>query len=164
MKGMIFMLCEKCGKNTATVLYTQIINGQKSTLNICSACASEESIFDNFGSLLSFGTREQTTNIVCPCCNMTLSEFARRGKAGCGMCYTTFRKHAGAMLRKIHGTQKHTQTEIKESLHKSEEITKEVNETDLLREKMAKAIAEENFEEAARLRDQIREKEGKKSE
>ena len=158
------MLCEKCGKNTATVVYTQIINGQKSTLNICSECASKESIFDNFGSLLSFGTREQTVNTICPCCHMTLSEFTRRGKAGCGTCYETFRRHAGAMLKKIHGTQKHTETEIKETVQSTQEERKEVSEIDALREKMAKAIAQENFEEAARLRDEIREKEGKSDE
>ena len=50
------MLCEKCGKNSATVMYTQIVNGKKSSLNLCSQCASGESLFDNFGSLLSFGT------------------------------------------------------------------------------------------------------------
>ena len=152
------MLCEKCGKNNATVMYTQIINGQKSTLNICSSCASQESIFDNFGSILSFGTRQSTQNTMCPVCNMTLSEFSRKGRAGCGECYNTFRSHASAMLRKIHGTSKHT---ADATLPKAEEPKKEVAKSPLekLKEELAKAIAEENFEQAAVLRDKIRETE-----
>ena len=157
------MLCEKCGKNNATVMYTQIVNGQKSTLNICSACASGESIFDNFGSLLNFGTRHSSQNTVCPVCNMTLAEFSRKGRMGCGECYNTFRAHAGAMLKKIHGTQKH----VTDSAPQVKEEVKEVKETpknpvDELKEKLTKAISEENFEEAAVLRDKIREMENEK--
>ena len=153
------MLCEKCGKNNATVMYTQIVNGQKSSLNICSACASQESIFDNFGSLLSFGTREHSLNTVCPCCSMSLAEFTRRGKVGCGQCYKTFRKQAETMLKKIHGTANHIQDSapLKEQ-NKEKEAPSEI---DVLREKLSEAISKENFEEAAILRDKIREKEGK---
>ena len=141
-------------------MYTQIINGQKSTLNICSACASGESIFDNFGSLLNFGTRHSSPNTVCPVCNMTLSEFSRKGRMGCGECYNTFRTHAGAMLKKIHGTQKHVTDSAPAVKEKVKEAPK--NPVDELKESLAKAIAEENFEEAAILRDKIREMENKK--
>ena len=152
------MLCEKCGKRPATVKYTQIINGRKSSLNICSACASQESIFDNFGSLLSFREREGADSGQCPCCHMTLSEFLRSGRMGCGECYSTFRNHADAMLKKIHGTSKHI---LEDTKPKKEEVKEPKSEIELLREKLANAIAEENFEEAASLRDIIREKEGK---
>ncbi len=154
------MLCEKCGKNNATVMYTQIINGQKSTLNICSACASQESIFDNFGSILSFGTRQSAQNTVCPVCNMTLSEFSRKGRAGCGECYNTFRTHASAMLKKIHGSAKHitdTPAVEKESPGKSEKAEKSYLEK--LKEELQDAISSENFEQAAVIRDKIREEE-----
>ena len=153
------MLCEKCGKNNATVMYTQIVNGQKSTLNICSQCASGESIFNNFGSLLSFGTRASQPNTVCPVCRMTLAEFSRKGRMGCGECYNTFRPQASAMLRKIHGTSKHVASaEVKAQ---TTEEKKPVNPIDELKAQIAKAIAEENFEQAAVLRDKIREMEKK---
>ena len=147
------MFCEKCGKNNATVMYTQIVNGKKSTLNICSQCASGESIFDNFGSLLSFGVRPSSQNTVCPVCRMTLSEFSRKGRMGCGECYNTFRTQAGAMLRKIHGTSKHVNSE--DNHEKMQE--KEVNPIEKLKEELKCAIENENFEEAAILRDKIRE-------
>lgn len=154
------MLCEKCGKRNATVMYTQIVNGQKSSLNICSQCAAGESIFDNFGSLLSFENRENAPNTVCPCCTMTLSEFTRKGRAGCGKCYETFRIPAQNMLQKIHGTAKHTVESV--PVKKAQEQKAPVkSELDILREKLAEAILQENFEEAAAIRDSIREKEGK---
>ncbi|MBR1969567.1 MAG: UvrB/UvrC motif-containing protein [Clostridia bacterium] len=150
------MLCEKCGKNNATVLYTQIINGQKSTLHICSACAAQESIFENFGSLLSFSPREEFSVKMCPVCSTTLSEFSKTGRLGCGECYKTFRKNADAMLKKIHGTSKHI-AEKKEETPLKEEKPK--SEIEALKDKLKAAIEEENFEEAARLRDAIREME-----
>lgn len=154
------MLCEKCGKNSATVLYTQIVNGKKSSLNLCSQCASGESIFDNFGSLLSFGTRTEARQTACPTCGMTLSELARKGRMGCGECYKTFRTQAKSMLQKIHGTALHS--EAKTEAAPSPEIkAKEKSEIDILKDKLKEAIETENYEEAAKIRDEIREKEGK---
>ena len=155
------MLCEKCGKNNATVLYTQIVNGKKSSLNLCSQCASGESLFDNFGSLLSFGTRGENKQAVCPCCKMTLTEFARKGKMGCGSCYDTFRAQAKSMLQKIHGTSMHIENGAKNEKAAPEIKKEEKSETDILKEKLKEAIESENYEEAAKIRDEIKSKEGK---
>ena len=115
------MLCEKCGKNNATVMYTQIVNGKKSSLNICSLCASGESLFDNFGSLLSSGGRSDS-GTSCPVCGMTAAELTRKGRMGCGSCYDTFRLQAKSMLKKIHGTSIHSVTDEKTA---AKEIKKE---------------------------------------
>lgn len=152
------MLCEKCGKNNATVMYTQIVNGKKSKLGLCQACASGESIFDNLGSLLGFGAREAASPAVCKGCGMTVSELSRTGRMGCGECYRTFRGQAEAMLKKIHGSSQHIE---KTPMVKTEAPRKEEkDELTILREALKQAILEENFEEAAILRDKIREKEG----
>lgn len=157
------MLCEKCGKRNASVIYTQIINGKKSSLNLCSQCASGESLFDNFGSLLSFGTRPEMSVVTCPLCGMTLSEFTHKGRMGCGKCYDTFRRQATAMLQKIHGTAVHTEDVAQEekSTPPAEAPKKEKSELDILKEELQKAITEENYEQAAIIRDKIRSKEGK---
>ena len=154
------MLCERCGKNTATVRYTQIINCHKESLYICSECAAKESIFDNFGSLLSFAPREMSY-VSCPVCKMTISEFSRTGRMGCGECYNTFRTQAAAMLKKIHGTSKHMEASSEDKKPVKEEKPK--SKGDALREKLEEAIKLENFEEAAKLRDELRalDKEGK---
>ena len=154
------MLCEKCGKNNATVMYTQIVNGKKSSLNLCSQCSSGESLFDNFGSLLSFGARPESSVSACPLCGMTLSEFTRKGRMGCGKCYDTFRRQAKNMLQKIHGTSVHS-VEQKEEI-KEEAPKKEKSELEILKEELQTAISEENYEKAAILRDKIRSKEGQK--
>ena len=155
------MLCEKCGKNNATVLYTQIINGKKSSINICSKCASGESLFENFGSLLSFGGRNESA-AACPLCKMTLAEFTRKGRMGCGKCYDTFRAQAKSMLQKIHGTPVHTAVSEKTVQEPKAEVQKkEKSEIDILKEKLQEAISAEKYEEAAKIRDEIREKEGK---
>lgn len=155
------MLCEKCGKRNATVMYTQIVNGKKSSLNICSQCAAGESLFDNFGSLLSFGTRHDTERTVCPLCGMTLAEFTHKGRMGCGKCYETFRHQAKTMLQKIHGTSVHTEEKVQTEISKKESPQKEKSELEILKEKLSRAIAEEKYEEAAVIRDEIKSKEGK---
>lgn len=156
------MLCEKCGKRNASVMYTQIVNGKKSSLNLCSQCASGESLFDNFGSLLSFGTRPEVASAVCPLCGMTLSEFTHKGRMGCGKCYETFHRQATAMLQKIHGTSVHTTQSVQEEKDPTpEKPKKEKSELEVLKEELQKAITEEKYEEAAILRDKIRSKEGK---
>ena len=154
------MLCEKCGKRNASVMYTQIVNGKKSSLNLCSQCASGESLFDNFGSLLSFGTRPEVASAVCPLCGMTLSEFTHKGRMGCGKCYETFRRQAKTMLQKIHGTSVHTTVETEKEAEK-DIPKKEKSEIEILKEKLSEAISSENYEEAAKIRDEIRSKEGK---
>jgi len=159
------MLCEKCGKNTATVVYTQIINGHKESLNLCSKCAGKESIFDNFGSLLSFSPYNMPGTQSCPTCKTTLSEFTRSGRVGCGQCYDVFRNQAATMLKKIHGTSVHTEkTEAKPQKEAEAFAKSEMTELEKLKTKLSEAIAGENFEEAAILRDKIRsiEKEDKK--
>lgn len=143
------MLCEKCGKNPATVMYTQIINGHKESINICSECASKESIFDNFGSLLSFAQPSVQRTALCPVCKTTLSQFTRSGRVGCGECYNTFRAQAKEILRKIHGTTVHIKDE-------EPVCEKEKSEEEILREELGKAIEAEDFEQAAVLRDKIR--------
>ena len=155
------MLCEKCGKRNATVMYTQIVNGKKSSLNIFSQCAAVESLFDNFGSLLSFGTRHDTERTVCPLCGMTLAEFTHKGRMGCGKCYDTFRHQAKTMLQKIHGTSVHTEEKAQAEPSQVDIPEKEKSELEILREKLSRAIAEEKYEEAAVIRDEIKSKEGK---
>lgn len=149
------MICEKCGKREATVLYTQIINGHKQTLNLCSQCAGQDSIFDNFGSMFSFGGFSEPAAKRCPICSMTLAELTRSGKMGCGECYRTFRPQAEALLKRIHGSSTHIEAEGAPKdiqPHKKTEL-------EIMRDKLKEAIECEDFETAASLRDEIRKKE-----
>ena len=118
------MICEKCGKNEATIHYSEIINGKKRSYALCRDCADEMGVGDiptpSFGfgtdSLLStfFGDmfptltqdrrRTQTPERRCPVCGASLSDIASDGKVGCSECYRTFREELMPTIRRIHGS------------------------------------------------------------
>ncbi|HVP35737.1 MAG TPA: UvrB/UvrC motif-containing protein, partial [Terriglobales bacterium] len=93
----------------------------------------------------------------CPSCGMTLSQFAQRGRLGCGSCYRTFRVQLKDLLRKIHGSDRH-RGKIPNLPGIQMECLKEERK---LQEELKKAIDEENFEMAASIRDKIKNLPGK---
>jgi protein arginine kinase activator len=84
---------------------------------------------------------------------MAYSEFKKIGRLGCGECYHAFKKYLAPLLRRIHGSSQHTG----KSPLKVTKIFKKKADLQELRMRLQQAVVEENFEEAARLRDQIRE-------
>ena len=166
------MLCEKCGKNEATIHYSEIINGKKKSYTLCSECADKLGIsdisapFDGFGatSLLSgiFGEAFPTAGIAkrtptsekqCPTCGSTLREIADAGKVGCAECYRTFRSELAPTIRRIHGRVSYKGTSPEASAETKAET---VSEADALRAELYEAIKNEEFERAALLRDKIK--------
>jgi protein arginine kinase activator len=89
----------------------------------------------------------------CTGCGMTFSDFAKSGRFGCGRCYTTFRPQIVKMLSKVHGATAHKGQ--MPSPTKVDLVSETSKETQLERD-LRDAIAEEDFEKAARIRDQIR--------
>jgi protein arginine kinase activator len=158
------MLCELCKQAQATVHLTEIINDQMSELHLCEACANQkgtqvESHFglsDLLSGLADFGKTqeaEETVSKACPNCGMTYEDFRKVGRLGCSECYPTFKRNLGNLLKRIHGSSLHLgKSPVR--LIKPAKIAK----TDLLelKRKLERAIEVEEFEEAARLRDQIR--------
>ncbi len=161
------MLCQKCGKNQATTHYTQIINGKKTEMHLCSQCAGSGN--GTFPSLLSdmfFGETPylgfDTGETVCPGCGSTLSRIRSQGKVGCGQCYDTFLDALLPYIRQIHGTDSHVRgVPAPESLS-AETPENAGTEEAVLKKQLADAIAREDYEQAAVLRDKIKEcKEGR---
>ncbi|MGN0204553.1 MAG: UvrB/UvrC motif-containing protein [Coprococcus sp.] len=118
------------------------------------------------------------TNIVCPSCHMTYNEFLKYGTFGCPECYKTFNFLLDGYLKKIQGNCEHTGKEPVcggETVHipsftsesgedggeaKQEEtiaftVDEGSTETEL-KAALKRAIAKEEYEEAARIRDIIR--------
>jgi protein arginine kinase activator len=175
------MLCEKCKKNNASVFYSENINGICRSYSLCEDCAKEykassniyefqnfindfpSSIFsalpfisiqdDILGGLLKANDSESISSEKrCPMCKSTISVFSKTGKAGCPECYKTFSDELRDTLRSIHGNVKHigrTPAGIKKKNENKNHIAELKNE-------LRKAIAEENFEAAAKIRDEIR--------
>jgi len=158
------MLCDLCGKNPATVHLTEIIDEQMNELHLCEDCARTKSsameqqfgLSDLLAGMADFekpDKDEENVTLKCPSCNLTYADFKKIGRLGCGECYDVFRKYLAPLLKRIHGSNQHvgkaplkTKTDLQE-----------------LKDALAKAIQKEAFEEAARLRDKIKETEDKKA-
>lgn len=115
----------------------------------------------------------QKTNLVCPTCHMTYNEFLRDGKFGCKDCYKTFGLILDPYIKKIQGNVTHTGkcpkyqdvfAEVPEYTGGHAVLSKvrqtpdktAISPEDELRAKLKEAVEKEEFEEAARLRDEIK--------
>jgi len=116
------------------------------------------------------------TNIVCPSCGMTYNEFLKYSKYGCVDCFKTFSPILESYLKKIQGSCEHTgkvpyrlkETVVLPGIETAPETTPEttsgaasmggkgLSRIQLLKQQLQQAIADEAYEEAARLRDQIK--------
>ncbi len=154
------MLCDKCKKNPATTHVHTVINGVVVEKNLCSYCAAEDyvggqgSIVNMLASMFgeSLAHRPPEKGLRCPCCGAAFAEIAERGKAGCPQCYSTFKNQLLPSIQRLHGKTKHIG---KVPANASEEMKKSAK-IDKLKESLKEAIAAENFEQAALLRDEIR--------
>jgi protein arginine kinase activator len=154
-------LCEVCHKKKATVHYTEIIKNKMVKINLCENCAKEKGvdIYSKFSiaDLLSgLSDIEETKSLVenrkCAHCEMSYQQFREVGRFGCSKCYLTFEEMLVPLLEVIH---KHSKHVGKAPKRWSEKAVTEV-EVKTLEEALQKAIAKEEFEDAAKLRDQIR--------
>ncbi|MBD3167903.1 MAG: hypothetical protein GF307_00375 [candidate division Zixibacteria bacterium] len=161
------MLCQDCNKNEATIHLTQIVDNEKVDLNLCKSCAEKRGFHNPFekipfplaefltGMLRERGdkTGTQLQALKCPNCGFTFGDFSKSGRLGCGSCYTAFRTQLKDLLRKVHGSSEHHGKTPSTTVEELKPIRKERK----LKEELRKAIEEENFEEAARLRDKLKE-------
>ncbi|MBO5278173.1 MAG: UvrB/UvrC motif-containing protein [Lachnospiraceae bacterium] len=167
------MLCEKCLEREATIIYTEIINGVKTEHSLCSECAKDMDFGDElpFAELLSgiLGAyavenekREDTMEqVVCPTCRMSYRDFIRQGVFGCEDCYNVFEPLIEGNIKKIQGNSIHTgkKPRYNSGLNMDKRETVQEGAADqitILKERLKEALEEEDYEEAARLRDEIR--------
>ncbi len=163
------MLCERCHERPATVHYTEIVNGHKTNTHLCEVCAGQVQA-GGFGfmpqinlpnilaGLLSQSpsaqqyatkTRQETS---CPSCGTTESLFTQKGLLGCGDCYRHFEDRLGPLMRKIHGSSSHA-GKVPERTGGRAKVIKKIKE---FKECLKQAVSREEFEQAAQLRDKIR--------
>ena len=171
------MLCQNCNKNNANVKYTQIINGHKKEMMLCEECSEKLGINKmNFNMPIDFSSffggmlEEENSNFMqlfpevkelkCKNCNMTYDEFINLGKLGCSSCYDAFSEKIDPMLKRIHGSNRYlgrkANLENKKDEIKNKEIESKKSEKENLEQSLKKAILEERYEDAAKIRDQIK--------
>jgi len=156
------MLCDLCHKHIATVHLTEIINDKIAEMHICQACAKTKTeeikdqlnISDFLGGLAVAGTaeRKEESSLKCVSCGLTYADFKKKGRLGCGNCYIVFKQMLLPLLKRIHGSTHHVG---KSPLHKEERISREANIKEL-KNRLERAIQLEEYEEAARLRDELK--------
>lgn len=157
------MLCQKCQKKNATVKIVKNHNGHITEEYLCKDCAGTvdlkfkdfgaDGIFDNFFNLLS---PSPGGNPSCDGCGTTFLEFKNHGKLGCDHCFEAFSGYLDKTLKNYHGASTHTGKIPK----RSGEGLKLKKEKESLKTELQRAIIEERYEDAARLRDKIKELEG----
>lgn len=165
------MLCDKCGKNPATVHYKQVVNGQVSEQHLCGQCAAGSGVYPEFGELdlnklFSSAVRSERKSAACPLCGMTLAEFRQSGRIGCSRCYEVFREALQPMIKRYHGERRH-KGKIKRPLRfapDSNELlsppegdgANKTYEKLALQKQLAELVESERFEDAVKVRDRIR--------
>jgi protein arginine kinase activator len=178
------MLCNICNKNQATVHLTEIVDEQMSELHLCDECARKKSmemeqqfgLSDLLAGLVDYGKQIGSVDkgpVVAQCsyCGLAFEDFGKIGRLGCSECYTSFSKNLGPLLKRIHGSNQHMgkvplgfkPLVVKKEKSVSASVPAPANLNEL-KDNMQKAIESEEFEEAARLRDLIKEMELKANE
>lgn len=155
------MLCDLCHKNSATVHLTEVVNDKVVEMHICQSCAKlktqdfkeQFNIADLLGGLVdTVGVRKEDTLLKCNSCGMTYADFKKKGRLGCAGCYTTFKTQLVPLFKKIHSSIHH---EGKSPIKAGTNLSRELKLKDL-KERLERAIKLEEYEEAARLRDEMK--------
>ncbi|MBE6703535.1 MAG: hypothetical protein E7585_09050 [Ruminococcaceae bacterium] len=162
------MKCENCKTNEATFFYEEIINGESKSLRLCAACAAkmkgEHKLFTATDSALPFhanfldglfglsGNTKSESGKSCPGCSATWQELRNSGKAVCPRCYETFGEELKPTLRSLHGNVTHVGRAPAGRRAQKEKRDRLAD----LKNRLAEAIRDEKFEDAAALRDEIR--------
>ena len=157
------MLCQICHKEEATVYVIDIYNGKQLAMYICENCAQQQHLEDMFSKstmaihelMSSIFKFSQHTSLIakpelqCPSCGITFSHFKKSGRFGCANCYDVFRENLIPIFRKFHQAEKHCNKREEKDAFKLDTLMS-------LKKQLSRAIGEEDFELAIKLRDQIK--------
>ena len=162
------MLCQECRRAEANIHIIKQVNGKQTELNLCEQCARKKeeldftfepqfSLHKLFTSMLSQGLisareEKEAAALQCPACKLTFAQFGQIGRLGCGSCVAAFEERLKPLLRRIHAGSTHTGKIPARARVKVNRL----RELDKLKEELHQKVQNEEFEEAALLRDRIR--------
>jgi protein arginine kinase activator len=158
------MKCQFC-PNPATVHLTDIVNKKKREMHLCEACAREKNLIPDSPQALNVPAllqlvlgqmpaplRASSPDTVCPECGTPYAHFRAQGRLGCPHDYDVFRSLLEPLLDKVqNGAIRHVgkaPARFRRRLARARRGELEAQ--------LKHAIDGEHYEEAARLRDQIR--------
>ena len=155
------MKCDRCD-NEATIHLTQVVEGQVRKVHLCETCAAAEGLDINqtisITDLLLGKSEDVEPEILmesdqsCPRCHFTRADFKKTGRLGCPSCYEHFSEGLAPLLKAVQRGNRHRgKIPSREGLR-----VQKAAELGTLHEELAQAVAEERYEDAARVRDQIK--------
>jgi protein arginine kinase activator len=165
------MLCQECHNAPASVHVKKKQGDDEITLHLCRACAKRmgwsnplDDVKFPLAQFIASMMNDMTqvtpdaepvdTSAKCSECGLSFQEFSRTGRLGCGHCYEAFRSSMQELLRRIHGGTRHQGKRPQKAPAPAK--TQVASGLRQLKAELDRAIASEDFEKAARLRDQIR--------
>jgi len=164
------MLCQNCQKNAATVHVTELLETDTDEPEVreeqlCEICAQSKDLphapvgkksVTDILKLLQFSAQQggvrRKPAPSCPNCGMTWEEFRKRGRFGCPEDYEVFKKPLQDLLQRMHGSLEHVGRVPGVS---PEQVARKQLISDLGR-KLDSAVRDEDYEEAARIRDELK--------
>jgi protein arginine kinase activator len=154
--------CQKCSK-PATIHITEIIKGSPKEFHLCEEHARQQLSSEEpdkaanptSKAMAKLASRRRDTSELdkqtCPVCGISFLEFRNAGRLGCPHDYEAFGEELMPLLENIHGETQHG-GKVPKRMPPDRRRRSELVQ---LRQALRQAVADENYEEAARLRDQI---------
>ena len=162
--------CERCNK-LATVHMTEISGGKPHDVHLCDACAQEAGYVQQthlpINELLNQFMKKQAQVSDAPAtrcndCGMSWQEFKDTGLLGCPKDYDLFINQLGGVIERAQGGANHHTGKALVHPHdatkkpKDDAVKLRQAELNRLRKELARAVEDESYERAAKIRDQIR--------
>lgn len=167
------MLCQVCKERTATIHLTEITNGQRAETHLCQECAHQQGLAvkaqiplnELLNTLLSVqpqaepgsgAAESELQDKKCPECGMTLKRFSKESLLGCPHDYKQFEEQLLPLIERSHNGKSWHSGKV--PTHTSDEEKKDILLRQLRRD-LDTAVKSEDYEAAARLRDEIKQHE-----
>ena len=165
------MMCDHCGERDAVIHLTHIENNEMHSYHLCEACAAEKGIDPDAEAdvneplaafLAQMGDERSEAadapDAECPYCSLSLEGFKKTGRLGCSQCYVAFEAHLRNLMRRLHAGTQHV-GKVYLPPEDATDVSREERLNGLMR-RLTRAVDSEDFERAAKIRDQIRSLEG----
>lgn len=164
------IVCQGCHERDAVVHLTEVVADQVTTVHLCGRCAAERGIASDaaanatpLGGFLAglsptAGLGEGASGSVCPECGATLADIQASGRMGCPTCWVVFERPLRHLVRRLHGATQHSGDDDGASGGTADDPAELDRRRALnrLQRELRSAIAAEEFEQAAVLRDQLK--------
>ncbi len=169
------MLCE-CGEREATIHEVIIKNGKKIEKHLCEVCAQKQGMASKAQNapisqlissfVLATAPARSAKALRCEACGLSYEAFRSSGQLGCPECYDAFSKELTALLERSHeGGTHHVGKSPRRAfaggrgsgmpVDPAEQMRRKAERIRRLRKELERALADEQYERAAEIRDEI---------